>query len=152
MLSHNSKSYINQAIQFKKIYHSTSSSTHSSFKFHQTIRISHQQIYYGKLISPLFNKATQIKSHHSLFIEDQTIKKEIDKRKIQEKNGHRFLQLVFFIDVFMYNGFNYKDRKKKIKQGRSFLFPIILRGKVHIYWFKHITRRRGREFRDLYLW
>ena len=71
---------------------------------------------------------------------------------MQEKNGHIFLQLIFFIYVFMYKGVNYKDRRRKGKQARSFLSPIILRGKVHIYWFNPITSRRVREFKDLDLW
>ena len=72
---------------------------------------------------------------------------------MQEKNGHKFLQLIFFfIHIFMYNEFNYKDRRRNRKQGRSFLFPIILRRKAHIYWFKPITSRKGREFKDLDLW
>ena len=79
------------------------------------------------------------------------MKKEIDTRKMQEKNGHRFLQLIFFSFMFSCT-MDLITRRRKRKQGGSFLFPIILRGKVHIYWFKPITSRRGREFKDLDLW
>ena len=63
------------------------------------------------------------------------MKKEIDTRKMKEKNGHRcfFFSNDIFIYVFMYKGFNYKGRRRERKQGSSFPFPIILRGKVHIY-------------------
>ena len=130
MLFHNSKAYINQAIQFRKMYHSTSNSIHSSFKFHQTIHSFHQQIYLGKLISRLFSKATQTKIHHSLFIEDQAMKKEIDTRKMQEKNGHRFLQPFFFSFMFSCK----RDLITNIEEGKEnkvghFFFLSYLRGR-----------------------
>ena len=43
----------------------------------------------------------------------------------------------------MYKGFNYKGRRRERKQGSSFPFLVILRGKVHIYWFKPITNKKG---------
>ena len=62
------------------------------------------------------------------------MKKEIDTRKMQEKNGHYFFFATdIFIYVFMYKGFNYKGSRRERKKGRSFPFPIILREKVHIY-------------------
>ena len=80
------------------------------------------------------------------------MKKGIDTRKMQEKNGHIFFATDIFIYVFMYKGFNYKGRRRERKQDRSFPFPFILRGKVHIYWFKPIPSQRGRELRDFDLW
>ena len=47
------------------------------------------------------------------------MKKEIDTRKMKEKNGHRcfFFSNDIFIYVFMYKGFNYKGRRRERKQG-----------------------------------
>ena len=62
------------------------------------------------------------------------MKKEISKRKRKIKmDTFFFFATDIFIYVFMYKGFNYKGSIKERKQGRSFPFPIILRGKVHIY-------------------
>ena len=129
MLFHNSKAYINHAIQFRKIYHSTRNSIHSSLKFHQTIHSFYQQIYSGKLISPLFSKATQTTKSSLLFIEGQAMKKEIDTRILQERNGHRFLQFIFLF-MFSYT----RDLITKVEEGKEnkachFLFLSYLGGR-----------------------
>ena len=78
------------------------------------------------------------------------MKKEIAIRKMQEGNGHKFLQLIFFFHLCFYvQRVKLQRKKKERKQGRSLLFLFILMGKVHIYWFKYITSRGGKEFRDL---
>ena len=80
------------------------------------------------------------------------MKKEIDTRKMQEKNGHRFLQLIF---SFMFSCI--RDLITKIEEGKEnkachFFFLSYLGGEVHIYRFKPITSRRVREFSNLDLW
>ena len=78
------------------------------------------------------------------------MKKKINTRKMQEKNGHEFLQLISFSFMFYFTrDLVTKIERRKRQQGRSFLFPIILIGTVQIYWFKLITSRRGRELGDL---
>ena len=135
MLIHNSKAYINQVIQFRIIYHSTNNSIHSLFKFPQTIHSFHQKIYSGRLISPLFNKATQTKK--STFL--------------QKKNGHKFLQLIFHFCLLV-QGIQLKRKKNERKHGKSFSFSIILRERILIHGFKLVTSRGGREFKDLVWW
>ena len=81
------------------------------------------------------------------------MKKKINKRKMQEKNGHKFLQLISFSFMFSFT----RDLVPMIKEGRDnkgghFFFLSYLWGKVQIYWFKLITSRKGREFRDLDWW
>ena len=57
------------------------------------------------------------------------MKKEIDIRKMQEKNGHRFLQLIF---LFMFSGT--RDLIAKVEEGKenkvgNFLFLLYLGGR-----------------------
>ena len=81
------------------------------------------------------------------------MKKKINTRKMQEKNGHRFLQLNSFLFMFLCTmGFNYKARGGERTEGWSFHFPIMPMGRVPIYSFKLIISRGGGEFRDLDLW
>ena len=60
----------------------------------------------------LFSKTTQTKkNHHSLFIEDRAIKNKIETRKMQEKNGHKFLQLMFHLCLLV-QGIQLQRQKK----------------------------------------
>ena len=112
MLIHYSEAYINQAIQFRKIYYSTRNLIHSSFIFHQTIHSSHKQINSEKSVSLLFSKAIQTKKkiHHFFFIEDQVMKKKIDTRKMQDKMD-KFLQLIFHFCLLVH-GIQLQRQKK----------------------------------------
>ena len=91
-----------------------------------------QQINLGKLVSQLFGKAIQLKSHHSVFIENQEMKKKINTRKMQEK---KWTQM--FATDFSFNSFTMdlvtKIEIRKGQQCRSFIFSIILIWMVQIY-------------------
>ena len=134
------KSIIAQATQFTHHSNSTKQSIAFLSKYIEENRFLH---YSEKLHKP--------QSHHSLFIESQAIKGNRHKKNAREKWTQIFATNIFVYD-FMYKGFNYKGRRRERKLGRSFPFLIILKGKVHFYWFKPITSRRGRELRDLDLW
>ena len=68
------------------------------------------------------------------------MKKKINTRKMKEKNGQIFATNFSFMFSFTRDLVT-KIEIRKRKQGRSFLFSIILIGTVQIYWLKLITSK-----------